>query len=100
MICKWEEVEKQIVDKLQYFVDMQNICKNIDTVAEDLETLDSIIYEDDEERGNAVNDDPQDDCEVREMKHQLFEVRNFAHFECFRNHNKQQRLKMFIIAIQ
>ena len=54
---------------------MQNICKNIDTVAEDLETLDSIIYEDDEDRGNVVNDDLQVDCEVREMKHQLFEVR-------------------------
>ena len=76
LICKWEEVEKQIVDKLQYLVDMQNICKNISIVTEDLETVDNIIHEEDEEdKGKDYYVDCQDDCEVVEMRHQLFEVR-------------------------
>ena len=49
--------------------ELENITKSINTVIVDLETLDSIILDDDEE-----DDMLEEDCEVADMRHQLYEV--------------------------
>ena len=67
MISKWEDVSSEIRKGLQQHSELRNISEKIVTITEDLTTLDSIINDD-------YNDELEDDEEVVDIKHQLFEV--------------------------
>ena len=49
--------------------EIHQLNNNIDTVLADLDTLDNIILDDEEE------DDFEEDAELTDMRHQLFEVK-------------------------
>ena len=52
---------------MEQLSELRNISEKIETIREDLTTLDSIINDD-------YNDELEDDEEVVDIKHQLFEV--------------------------
>ena len=68
LIGKWEDVSSEIRKGLEQLSELRNISEKIETIREDLTTLDSIINDD-------YNDELEDDEEVVDIKHQLFEVK-------------------------
>ena len=68
LIGKWEDVSSDIRQGLQHHAELGNISETIGTITEDLATLDSIINDDYDDELE------EDDDEVADIKHQLFEV--------------------------
>ena len=68
MISKWEDVSSEIRKGLQQHSELRNISEKIVTITEDLTTLDSIIDDDYDDELE------EEDDEVADIKHQLFEV--------------------------
>ena len=66
-IGKWEDVCSEIRKGSDQLSELRNISEKIVTVREDLNTLDSIMNDD-------CNIELEDDEEVADIKHQLFEV--------------------------
>merc|ERR1712223_1528121 len=67
MISKWEDVSSEIRKGLQQHSELRNISEKIVTITEDLTTLDSIIDDDYDDELE------EEDDEVADIKHQLFE---------------------------
>ena len=68
LICKWEDVGADIRQGLKQHSELTNISEKIVIITGDLATLDSIISDDHDDQ---LEDD---DDEVVDIMHQLFEV--------------------------
>ena len=68
LICKWEDVGADIRQGLKQLSELRNISEKIVIITGDLATLDSIISDDHDDQ---LEDD---DDEVVDIMHQLFEV--------------------------
>ena len=68
LICKWEDVGADIRQGLKQHSELRNISEKIVIITGDLATLDSIISDDHDDQ---LEDD---DDEVVDIMHQLFEV--------------------------
>ena len=68
---KWEKVKMNILDQRNSLRDLNLLKLNIENVGTDLDTLAGIILEEDEEYSQDSTDEDQ---ELTDMRHQLFEV--------------------------
>ena len=68
---KWEKLKMNILDQRNSLRDLNLLKLNIENVGTDLDTLAGIILEEDEEYSQESSDEDQ---ELTEMRHQLFEV--------------------------
>ena len=71
MIVKWEKLKMNILDQRNSLRDLNLLKLNIENVGTDLDTLAGIILEEDEEYSQESSDEDQ---ELTDMRHQLFEV--------------------------
>ena len=69
LICKWEDVGADIRQGLKQHSELRNISEKINIITGDIATLDSIISDDHDDQ---LEDD---DDEVADIMHQLFEVK-------------------------
>ena len=68
---KWEKLKMNILDQRNSLRDLNLLKLNIENVGTDLDTLAGIILEEDEEYSQDSTDEDQ---ELTDMRHQLFEV--------------------------
>ena len=68
---KWEKLKMNILDQRNSLRDFNLLKLNIENVGTDLDTLAGIILEEDEEYSQDSTDEDQ---ELTDMRHQLFEV--------------------------
>ena len=68
MIGKWKCLHNKTQTRLHQLQELRHISDGIRGVSDDLETLGSIVLDDDDE------DDHEDDYELVHMRHQLHEV--------------------------
>ena len=68
---KWEKLKMNILDQRNSLRDLNLLKLNIENVGTDLDTLAGIILEEDEEYSQESSDEDQ---ELTDMRHQLFEV--------------------------
>ena len=73
MMARWQELQNKIQDRLHQRKELQSISCSIASLAKDLDTLDSIILDDDEDDGSL-----DEDYELVDMRHQLFEVNDLV----------------------
>ena len=83
LICKWEDVGADIRQGLKQHSELRKISEKIVIITGDLATLDSIISDDHDDQ---LEDD---DDEVVDIMHQLFEVNPL--FLCIPAHHKKSR---------
>ena len=72
-MARWQELQNKIQDRLHQRKELQSITSSIASLASDLDTLDSIILDDDEDDGSL-----DEDYELLDMRHQLFEVNDLV----------------------
>ena len=72
-MARWQELQNKIQDRLHHRKELQSITSSIASLASDLDTLDSIILDDDEDDGSL-----DEDYELVDMRHQLFEVNDLV----------------------
>ena len=72
LICKWEDVGADIRRGLKQHSELTNISEKIILITGDIATLDSIISDDHDDQPG------EDDDEVVDIMHQLFEVKVYA----------------------
>jgi len=70
LIVKWEKLKMNILDQRNSLRDLNLLKLNIENVGTDLDTLAGIILEEDEEYSQ---ESPDEDQELTDMRHQLFE---------------------------
>ena len=73
LICKWEDVGADIRRGLKQHSELRNISEKIVIITGEIATLDSIISDDQDDHLEEEDDD-----EVADIMHQLFEVKVYA----------------------
>ena len=73
---KWKCLQNKTQTRLHQLQELRHIRDGILGVRNDLESLDSIVIDDDDE------DDLEDDYELIHMRHQLHEVKTFDYLHC------------------
>ena len=73
VMARWQELQNKIQDRLHQRKELQSISCSIASLASDLDTLDSIILDDDEDDSSL-----DEDYELVDMRHQLFEVNDLV----------------------
>ena len=79
LICKWEDVGADMRQGLKQHSELRNISEKIVIITEDIASLDSIISDDPDDQLE------EEDEEVADIMHQLFEVNWFL--KCITAHH-------------